>query len=100
DVSIEETVKAAEFFLSDGVILTGTSTGNPASITELHKAKLHAKGPVIIGSGITSENLHDYIAADALIVGSYFKRNGNWEEELDFNKVKLFMETVKKERGK
>ncbi|KZC14411.1 Uncharacterized protein F13E9.13, mitochondrial [Dufourea novaeangliae] len=35
DVSLSETVKAAEFFLADGIILTGTATGNPASTTEL-----------------------------------------------------------------
>lgn len=30
-MSIAETAKAAEFFLSDGVIVTGTSTGIPTS---------------------------------------------------------------------
>nr|XP_034184923.1 uncharacterized protein F13E9.13, mitochondrial isoform X1 [Osmia lignaria] len=35
DVSLSETVKAAEFFLADGIILTGTATGDPASAAEL-----------------------------------------------------------------
>lgn len=30
DVSIEETAKAAEFFLSDALIVTGNATGDPA----------------------------------------------------------------------
>lgn len=35
DVSIEETARAAEFFLSDGVIITGVSTGVEADPQEL-----------------------------------------------------------------
>lgn len=30
DVSLIETAKAAEFFLTDGIIVTGTATGQPA----------------------------------------------------------------------
>ncbi|XP_014609065.1 PREDICTED: uncharacterized protein F13E9.13, mitochondrial isoform X3 [Polistes canadensis] len=36
DISIAETVKAAEFFLADGVILTGSATGDPADLQELN----------------------------------------------------------------
>lgn len=35
DVSIEETARAAEFFLSDGVIITGVATGVEADPQEL-----------------------------------------------------------------
>jgi uncharacterized protein len=35
DTSIEETAKAAEFFLSDGLIVTGTATGKPVNQDEL-----------------------------------------------------------------
>lgn len=31
DVSLAHTAKAAEFFLADGVILTGAATGDPAA---------------------------------------------------------------------
>ena len=37
DVDIAETAKAAQFFLADGVALTGTSTGSPASASELRQ---------------------------------------------------------------
>ena len=37
DVDIAETAKAAQFFLADGVVLTGTSTGSPASASELRQ---------------------------------------------------------------
>ena len=35
DVSIEETARAAEFFLSDGLIITGAATGLEADPNEL-----------------------------------------------------------------
>lgn len=38
DVSVLETMKAAEFFQSDGVILTGGATGWPPSACELQGA--------------------------------------------------------------
>lgn len=34
DVSLPEAVKAAKFFLADGIILTGAATGDPASVSE------------------------------------------------------------------
>ncbi|XP_067015843.2 uncharacterized protein F13E9.13, mitochondrial isoform X1 [Anabrus simplex] len=96
DVSLEETVKAAEFFLSDGVILTGTSTGDPVNVSQFHAARKCANGPLLIGSGVTRENLHKYAEADALIVGTYFKKNGCWKNEVDIHTVKMFMEEVHK----
>ena len=41
DVGIVETARAAEFFLADGVIVTGASTGlpaDPAEVTEVSRA--------------------------------------------------------------
>lgn len=35
DISIEEMARAAEFFLSDGVIITGVATGAQADPQEL-----------------------------------------------------------------
>ena len=35
DVNIADTAKAAEFFLSDGVIVTGSQTGQAADVSEL-----------------------------------------------------------------
>nr|CAD7443432.1 unnamed protein product [Timema bartmani] len=35
DVSLEETARAAEFFCSDGVIVTGSATGDPANPHQL-----------------------------------------------------------------
>ncbi|KAL4235031.1 hypothetical protein ACF0H5_006669 [Mactra antiquata] len=97
DVSIEETAKAAEFFLSDGVIVTGTCTGHPVNKLELKGVQDSVSIPVLIGSGVTASNFNDYKTAYGLIVGSHFKYNGQWDKEIDEKKVADFMNIVRKE---
>ena len=61
DVDIVETAKAARFFRSDGVIVTGTSTGHEASPQELHDVLAGVSDlPVLVGSGVTAANLISY----------------------------------------
>ncbi|KAF5284668.1 hypothetical protein FQA39_LY16950 [Lamprigera yunnana] len=91
DVSLIETAQAAEFFHSNGVVLTGTSTGKPADVHELLLLKKSCNLPVIVGSGVTSNNLNDYISADALIIGSHFKDDGSWSKNVNSQRVELFM---------
>ncbi|MFN8455105.1 MAG: BtpA/SgcQ family protein [Anaerolineae bacterium] len=99
DVDIVETAHAAEFFLSDGVIVTGVATGQEASLEELQQVKAAVNIPVLVGSGVTVENVERYLAvADALIIGSYFKKGGHWIQGVDFERVKRFMEKVNKLR--
>ncbi|MEZ4957448.1 MAG: BtpA/SgcQ family protein [Saprospiraceae bacterium] len=99
DIDILETAKAAAFFLSDGLIITGKSTGEAADLEELSILNNHLNIPVIIGSGITLENVETYLpVCDAMIIGSYFKEKGYWANDLDADKVKLFMDKVKNYR--
>lgn len=96
DVSLLDTAKAARFFLSDGVIITGNHTGESASIDELKELKAHLNSPVIVGSGITQDNVLTYLPiCDAMIIGSYFKEKGYWENELNYNRIAKFMESVR-----
>jgi membrane complex biogenesis BtpA family protein len=95
DVTLLETAFAAQFFRADGIILTGKSTGDSTDLDELklideQRNKLNL--PVLIGSGVTKENLRDYVGlADALIIGSHFKRDGHWSNELCGERVGDFM---------
>lgn len=99
DVDIVETAHAAEFFLSDGVIVTGIATGAEASLEELQQVKETVRIPVLVGSGVTLTNVEMYLAvADALIIGSYFKQGGHWTQGVDFERVKTFMDKVNKLR--
>lgn len=87
DVDIVETAKAAEFFQADGVIVTGVATGSPADPAEVDLVKAAVGIPVLIGSGITPENMAVYARTDALIVGSSVKRGGVWSNPLDEARV-------------
>jgi uncharacterized protein len=96
DVSLLDTAKAARFFLSDGVIITGSHTGESASIDELKELKSHLDFPIIVGSGITQANVLSYLPiSDAMIIGSYFKEKGYWENALSYNRIAKFMESVR-----
>ncbi|MEZ4773052.1 MAG: BtpA/SgcQ family protein [Bacteroidia bacterium] len=95
DVSLPETAQAAEFFLSDGVIVTGTATGAEADISEIQSVKAAVKIPVWVGSGVTIDNLPVYApVCDGMIVGSYFKKDGYWAGAVDPEKVKRFVEKL------
>lgn len=89
-----ETAKAAEYFLADALIITGTTTGDPADTDDLSHVKKNTSLPVLIGSGVTKTNLYQYLNADAVIIGSHFKKDGKWSNELDESRIKLFMEEI------
>ncbi|NP_001384885.1 uncharacterized protein LOC415758 isoform 3 [Gallus gallus] len=72
DISVAETASAAELFLADGVVLTGTATGLPADPGELREVQRAVKIPVLIGSGVTLENVKNYLDANALIIASSY----------------------------
>jgi membrane complex biogenesis BtpA family protein len=95
DVSVAETAKAAEFFLSDGVIVTGSSTGMKPSTDDLEQVKKAVNIPVLIGSGIDVSNIGTYWPlADAFIVGSSLKYDGYWENDVDPDRLAEFMKKV------
>lgn len=93
DVSLEDTCHAAEFFLSDGVIITGSATGQPVKSGELESVHKASSLPVLVGSGVTPENLpRIWAAADGFIVGSYFKQHGDWRQGPDPVRVRALVE--------
>lgn len=94
DVSVSQTAEAAAYFLSDGLIVTGTATGQPASPQDVADAARHGL-PVLVGSGITPENVRAYLpAARALIVGSYFKQSGLWSNPLDPARITALLSAI------
>jgi membrane complex biogenesis BtpA family protein len=95
DITIKEHVEAATYFGSDGIIITGSSTGKEALIDDVRTAYQNTDLPVIIGSGITSMNIENYWnLADAFIVGSWFKFEGVWKNSISEDRVNEFMRKV------
>ena len=96
DVSLVETVEAAELSGAEAVIVTGAATGKETSTKDLVAARGATKLPVVVGSGVTVENAAAMLEwADALIVGSSLKKNGNWREAVDLERVKAVVAVVR-----
>jgi len=77
------------------VIITGESTGRPASISELKTVRENVNIPVLVGSGITENNVVDYLpVCDGMIIGSWFKADGNWKNSVDPDRVSRLLKIV------
>jgi len=51
--------------------------------------------PVLVGSGVTVDNVHEYKHASGLIIGSHFKKDGQWKNEVDPLRMNKFMDKIK-----
>jgi uncharacterized protein len=92
DLDIRDEITQAEFFLVDGVIVTSKFTGLHPDQNDLVLAKSVTKLPVLIGSGMTAENIREYLPlADGFIVGSYFRKDGRFLETLEPERLDRFM---------
>jgi membrane complex biogenesis BtpA family protein len=99
DVSLGETAAAVEFMLGDAVIVTGSTTGEPPRASDVREAKSHCRIPVLLGSGVTVENVSEfYDTADGFIVGSYFKESGLWSNTVERARVERLVNAVQRLR--
>ncbi|HEY5704110.1 MAG TPA: BtpA/SgcQ family protein [Terrimicrobiaceae bacterium] len=99
DLDITDVVKQAEFFLVDGIVVTGQRTGEPPELKELRRVKELAHVPVVIGSGMTPQNISRYMPwADGFIVGSVLRENGNFLGPLDPQRLRAFASAFQEAR--
>lgn len=99
DIDLAEFARAAEFFMADGVIVTGAATARPVSLDDARRVRTATKLPLAVGSGVTPENARDLLGyADALIVGSWYKRRGDWHNDPDPQRVKDLVAAVERAR--
>ncbi len=89
---LEDYVLNVERSLADAIVLTGKVTGAEINLEELKYVRKVADMPIIVGSGVTAENVAKVIEfCDGVIVGTYFKRNG----VIDVEKVKKLVRVVR-----
>ncbi len=99
DLDITDELKQAEFFLVDGVIVTGARTGESPDVNELKRVKKAAHVPVLIGSGMTPRNIARYLPhADGFIVGSCLRENGEFLGKLDPARLSAFVKAFRRAR--
>lgn len=91
----QEAQDAAERGLADALIISGTRTGTIAQERDIATAKRCTDLPILVGSGVTAENLETYYrSADGFIVGSCFKVDGNADSRVEEKRVWRFVETL------
>lgn len=94
DLDITDEVMQAELDLIDGIIVTGKFTRIKPNTEDVIKVKKVTSLPVIIGSGMTKENIAEFLQlADGFIVGSTFRKDGKFLEKLDPKRLHEFMST-------
>ncbi len=100
DRSLSELTRDAEFFDADAVIVTGQRTGDGAKLDELEQVRSSTQLAVLVGSGVTRDNVGDVFRfADAVIVASSLKHGGAWWNEVDPKRLADFMDVVRSVRG-
>jgi membrane complex biogenesis BtpA family protein len=100
DRTIGEMARDAEFFDADAAIATGQRTGDSASLDELRAIAEGTSLPVLVGSGVTPDNVGDmFTVADAVIVASWLKQDGVWWNPVDPERLAFFMNAVQRARA-
>jgi membrane complex biogenesis BtpA family protein len=100
DRPIHELARDNEFFDADVAIVTGQRTGDAATTEELEAVASGTALPVVVGSGVTSENVGDILRiADGVIVASALKLDGVWWNPVDPDRLRHFMGCVAMARG-
>lgn len=97
---LKDSALDAKYFLSDGIIISGTHTGKETKLEDIREAKESVEDfPVLVGSGFNKERAAQIFAiADGAIVGTSLKKNGISSNVVDRNKVKELMKVVKEIR--
>jgi membrane complex biogenesis BtpA family protein len=88
-----ETRDLSKRSLADALIVSGSGTGAATNLQDLQTVKDNTHLPVVIGSGTQPSNLRSLHAlADGFIVGSYFKKDGKADNEVEEGRVRDFCE--------
>ncbi|HNG34898.1 MAG TPA: BtpA/SgcQ family protein, partial [Blastocatellia bacterium] len=96
DISLGVMAETVEFMRGDAVIITGGVTGDPPQLDDVEEAKAHCRLPVLLGSGVDDKNIAEFWPkADGFIIGSFFKREGKWQNEVEARRVEKFMAAVR-----
>lgn len=93
-VEIEQAVlDTVERAGADAVIISGSGTGARADLDRVQRAAEVSTVPVLIGSGVTADNLQDYVDhVDGVIVGTALKVGGDVHTPVDAERVRRMVE--------
>ena len=85
----------------DALCVSGITAGEQVHIQTLEKTKAAVPDTVVFANtGVRLENLEKQLnIADGAVVGTFFKHQGVFENHVDTNRVREFMDKVKKIRA-
>ncbi len=93
DIALADMAHGHAYCGADALIITGSSTGKRTSPEQVRTAQT-AGLPVVVGSGITADNAAEFAHADALIVGSWLKAEGQWRNPVDVARVQALRQSL------
>lgn len=100
DRTVAELTRDVEFFEADAVIATGQRTGDSATLDEINDIGSATSLPLLVGSGVTSENVCQILGVTSgVIVASALKHGGVWWNPVDPDRVRHFMSVAAKVTG-
>lgn len=81
----------------DALCVSGLTAGAPADTQILRRVKQAVPDTVVfVNTGVTLDNVEEQLAvADGCVTGTFFKRDGQFYNEVDEERVHRFMEKVK-----
>lgn len=98
---IEKRATSAIFSsVADVICVSGPMTGEPVDNADLKRVKDAVKAtPVFANTGVNIDNVRDILrVADGCVIGTHFKIDGNTWNPVDGERVKRFMDVVRKLR--
>ena len=83
--------------LADALVVSGKATGEATAIGDVKRVRGAVRDvPVLVGSGVTPEMAPELLSiADALIVGTFVKRDGNVGNPVDPARVRRLVDAVR-----
>ena len=82
--------------LADGLVVSGRATGDTTPIEDVKRVRSAVPDvPILVGSGVTPETAPELLSlADALIVGTSLKRDGDVSAPVDPARVRRLVDAV------
>ena len=83
---------------ADAIVVSGTGTGHPASMDDLHAAREAAEGtPLYLGSGVSADTVADFLSvATGVIAGTAIKRHGETTNPVDLTRASAFVQAARR----
>ena len=83
--------------LADGLVVSGRATGEATAIGDVKRVRSAVPSvPLLVGSGVTPDTAAELLSiADALIVGTYVKRDGQVRNAVDPDRVARLVGSIR-----